>query len=78
MKEAGVICGIYYPIPCHKAPYILELGIEADLPVTDYAAATSISLPMYPGLTGAEQDQVIATLRASVGRHAVAAAESRR
>jgi perosamine synthetase len=78
MKEAGVICGIYYPIPCHKAPYILELGIEADLPVTDCAAATSMSLPMYPGLTGAEQDQVIAALRASVGRHAVAVAESRR
>ena len=77
MKEAGVSCGIYYPIPCHKAPYVLELGIEADLPVTDGAAATSMSLPMYPGLTGAEQDQVIAALRASVGRHATAAGERR-
>jgi dTDP-4-amino-4,6-dideoxygalactose transaminase len=78
MKEAGVSCGIYYPIPCHKAPYVLEMGIEADLPVTDAAAATSMSLPMYPGLTEAEQDQVIAALRASVRRHTVATAESRR
>jgi perosamine synthetase len=77
MREAGVSCGIYYPIPCHKAPYILELGIEAELPVTDEAAATSMSLPMYPGLTAAEQDQVIAALRATVGRNAVAAAEPR-
>jgi dTDP-4-amino-4,6-dideoxygalactose transaminase len=77
MREAGVMCGVYYPIPCHKAPYVLELGIEADLPVTDAAAATSMSLPMYPGLTEAEQDQVIASLRASVGRHAVVAAEPR-
>jgi len=31
MKEAGVICGIYYRSPATSA-YILELGIEADLP----------------------------------------------
>ena len=77
MKEAGVICGIYYPIPCHKAAYVLEMGIEAELPVTDAAAATSMSLPMYPGLTEPEQDQVIAALRTSVGRHAAAAGERR-
>jgi perosamine synthetase len=69
MKEAGVICGIYYPIPCHKAAYIQELGIEADLPNTDAAAAESMSLPMFPGLTEAEQDEVIAALRASVRHH---------
>ena len=73
MRAAGVSCGIYYPIPCHKAAYVLELGIEADLPVTEAAAATSMSLPMYPGLTEAEQDQVIAAFRTSVGRHAAAA-----
>jgi len=78
MKEAGVMCGIYYPIPCHRAPYVLELGIEADLPVTDAVAATTMSLPMYPGLTEGEQDQVIAALRASLERHGVTAGERRR
>jgi perosamine synthetase len=73
MKDAGVVCGIYYPIPCHKAAYIQELGIEADLPNTDVAAAESMSLPMFPGLTAAEQDQVIAALRASIGHHATEA-----
>ena len=77
MKEAGVICGIYYPIPCHKAPYVLELGIEANLPVTDAAAAGSISLPMYPGLTAVEQDEVIAAFRATVLRHAPAVSGGR-
>ena len=72
MKQAGVSCGIYYPIPCHRAPYVLELGIEADLPVTDAVAATCMSLPMYPGLTESEQDQVIAALRAAVARHPAA------
>jgi perosamine synthetase len=69
MKDAGVICGIYYPIPCHKAAYVQELGFDADLPNTDAAAATSMSLPMYPGLTETEQEQVIAALRASILRH---------
>ena len=66
MKTAGVICGIYYPIPCHRQAYVLELGLEADLPNTDAAAASSMSLPMYPGLTEAEQSQVIEALRTSI------------
>ena len=77
MREAGVICGIYYPIPCHKARYVMELGIEANLPVTDAAAAGSISLPMYPGLTKVEQDEVIAAFRATVLRHAPAVSGGR-
>ena len=77
MKDAGVSCGIYYPIPCHKAAYVQELGIEADLPNTDVAAAESMSLPMFPGLTQAEQDQVIAALRAAVGRNVVEAGAGR-
>jgi dTDP-4-amino-4,6-dideoxygalactose transaminase len=72
MKDAGVSCGIFYPIPCHRQAYVMELGIEADLPNTDAAAASCMSLPMYPGLTETEQDQVVAALRASVLRHAVA------
>ncbi len=70
MKEAGVICGIYYPIPVHRQAYILELGIDANLPVTDVVAASCLSLPMYPGLTEDEQRQVIDAFRASVLRHA--------
>ena len=77
MKEAGVICGIYYPIPCHRQAYVLELGIEANLPVTDAAAAASLSLPMYPGLTEDEQDQVISAFRAVVLRSVVAASGGR-
>jgi dTDP-4-amino-4,6-dideoxygalactose transaminase len=73
MKDAGVICGIYYPIPCHRQAYVQELGVEANLPNTDAAAANSMSLPMYPGLTEAEQDEVIAALRASVLSRAAAA-----
>ena len=66
LAAAGVSTGIYYPIPVNRQPYVLERGISADLPVTDLAAARTLSLPMHPGLTGAEQDQVIAAVDASI------------
>ena len=60
--------GIYYPIPVHRQPYVLERGLRADLPVTDRAAARTLSLPMHPGLTEAEQATVIDAVPAAVGR----------
>jgi len=65
--EIGV--GIYYPIPVHRQPYVLERGIDADLPVTDRIATGCLSLPLYPSLSGDEQATVISALRTSVERH---------
>jgi dTDP-4-amino-4,6-dideoxygalactose transaminase len=69
LREAGVGAEIYYPIPVHRQSYIMERGLHADLPVTDAAAARTLALPMFPGLTGAEQDQVIGAVKAAVDRH---------
>ena len=74
LAAAGVSTGIYYPIPVHRQPYVLAMGIRADLPVTDRVAARTLSLPMFPGLTDDDQTTVIEAVRAVVGRH-VATAE---
>jgi perosamine synthetase len=77
LADAGIGVGIYYPIPVHRQPYVMELGLHADLPQTDVAAARTLSLPMYPGLTEAEQREVVDAVRASVHRNAeLAAGES--
>ncbi len=68
LSEAGIGTGIFYPIPVHRQAYILERGIHADLPVTDRAARRSVSLPMYPGLSEADQATVIEAVRAAVAR----------
>ena len=34
-RGAGIGAGIYYPIPVHRQPYVMERGLHADLPVTD-------------------------------------------
>ena len=69
LQAAGIGVGIYYPIPLHRQPYVMELGVHAELPVTDRAAARTLSLPMYPGLTESEQDEVVAALRAAIASH---------
>jgi len=68
---AGIGTGIFYPIPIHRQAYIVERGIRADLPVTDRAARRSVSLPMYPGLSEADQATVIGAVRAAVARRRV-------
>jgi dTDP-4-amino-4,6-dideoxygalactose transaminase len=78
LREAGVGADIYYPIPVHRQPYIQERGLHADLPRTDAAAARTLALPMFPGLTADEQRQVIDAVRAAVGRHTVPAGSAAR
>jgi dTDP-4-amino-4,6-dideoxygalactose transaminase len=66
LRDAGVGADVYYPVPVHRQAYIQELGIHAELPVTDRAAAETIALPIFPGLTDEDQATVIEALRASL------------
>jgi dTDP-4-amino-4,6-dideoxygalactose transaminase len=69
LAAAGIATAVYYPVPVHRQPYIIELGLGgAVLPVTDRASQRSLSLPMFPGLTDADQTSVIAALRDAVER----------
>jgi perosamine synthetase len=72
LTAAGIGTGVFYPVPVHRQAYIVERGIHADLPVTDRAARRSVSLPMFPTLSEADQATVIEAVRSAVARHAVA------
>jgi dTDP-4-amino-4,6-dideoxygalactose transaminase len=69
LHGAGIGAGIYYPIPIHRQRYVQERGIEAVLPVTERLAATTLSLPIYPGLTDQEQAAVVGALTEAIERH---------
>ncbi len=69
LRDDGVGAEVYYPMPVHRQAYIQERGLHADLPATDHAAARTLALPMFPGLTDAERATVIEAVRAAVGRH---------
>ena len=72
LRAGGVGADVYYPVPVHRQAYIQELGLHAELPMTDRAAAETIALPMFPGLSGEEQATVIEAVRASVLSRAAA------
>ena len=69
LAEHGVEAAVEYPVPIHRQPYVLERGIDADLPVTDAAADGSLSIPMYAGLSAEDTGRVIEAVRGAVGRH---------
>jgi len=51
-------------IPVHTQPYDQALGLaEGDYPEAERYYREAISLPLYPGLTEAEQDRVVSALR---------------
>jgi dTDP-4-amino-4,6-dideoxygalactose transaminase len=68
LAGAGVATAVYYPVPVHRQPYVLERGLHADLPLTDRASRRTLSLPMFPGLTEADQATVIQAVSAALER----------
>jgi dTDP-4-amino-4,6-dideoxygalactose transaminase len=67
LRASGVGADIYYPVPVHRQPYIVERGLTASLPVTDAAAAGTLALPIYPGMADADIETVISAVRAALG-----------
>jgi dTDP-4-amino-4,6-dideoxygalactose transaminase len=60
LEKRGVQSGVHYPTPVHRQPVYAHLGLGlGSLPQTEWAAATEVSLPMFPELTDEEVSQVI-------------------
>lgn len=65
LTDAGVGTLIHYPIPPHLQEAYEFLGYkEGNFPIAEELAATSLSLPIYPGITAEQQAYVVATIKA--------------
>jgi dTDP-4-amino-4,6-dideoxygalactose transaminase len=65
LTKSGVGTDTIYPIPLHLQPVYANLGYKAgDLPRAEACAQTVLSLPIFPELTEAEVNHVIASVNA--------------
>jgi dTDP-4-amino-4,6-dideoxygalactose transaminase len=64
LSGKGIGSAVYYPTPLHLQPCFSALGYRAgQLPRSECAAREVLSLPVYPELSGAQENDVIAALR---------------
>ncbi|MBR6208050.1 MAG: DegT/DnrJ/EryC1/StrS family aminotransferase [Oscillospiraceae bacterium] len=63
LKNAGIACGTYYPVPLHLQGAFAHLGYkEGDLPVTEELSRTTFAIPVFPELYTEEREYIIRTL----------------
>lgn len=68
LNQNGVGAGVHYPTPLHLQPAYADLGYQRGaLPITEEVAGTCLSLPIYPEMTDAQQEYVVATIRTFFG-----------
>jgi dTDP-4-amino-4,6-dideoxygalactose transaminase len=66
LREAGIGVNLHY-IPVYRQPYYEHLGFKSGhCSEAERYYGEAISLPMYPGLTEAQQDEVVDALRLAV------------
>jgi len=63
LRQQGIGCAVYYPVPFHRQPCFRYLGYDsADFPVAEDASQRALALPIFQGLTEAEQIDVVGAL----------------
>jgi len=67
LLQRGIQSGLHYPIPLHLQPAYRDLGYSAgDFPVAETVAGEVLSLPLFPEMTDAQQEEVSGVLRAGL------------
>ena len=67
LGERGIASGIYYPVPLHLQKVYqtgtYNLGYRSgDLPVSEWLSRQTMALPLFPELTEAQQDAIVAAI----------------
>ncbi len=76
LAERGVATGIHYPVPIHRTAAYAALGLgPGSLPVSEALAERICSLPMFPGMSPAELQQVAGAVTSFIAGAATPTAE---
>jgi dTDP-4-amino-4,6-dideoxygalactose transaminase len=69
LTAKGIGNSVYYPLPLHLQQCFAYLGYKpGSCPESEKAANEVLSLPVYPELTRAQQDEVVAAVRSFFGQ----------
>ena len=69
LKAKGIGHSVYYPLPLHLQPCFAYLGYKAgSCPESEKASHEVLSLPVFPELTRAQLDEVVAGVRSFFGK----------
>jgi len=67
LKDAGIASEVYYPQPLHLAAPCRALGTsEGQFPMSEKCSRNLLALPVYPEMTGAQMEEVLATVEGIV------------
>jgi dTDP-4-amino-4,6-dideoxygalactose transaminase len=67
LSAAEIGCARYYTTPLHLQPVYAGLGYRpGSLPETERAARETIALPLWAGISAAQQEEVVATIRTAI------------
>jgi dTDP-4-amino-4,6-dideoxygalactose transaminase len=65
LKKQQIGTEVYYPVPMHLQECFADLGYKKGaFPESEKAAQTSLALPIYPELTGAQKQRVVDSITA--------------
>lgn len=68
LRAAGIGVNVHY-LPVHLQPYYRRLGFKpGDFPAAEARYAATLTLPLFYGMTEAQQDAVVAALHAALRR----------
>lgn len=69
LRAAGILCQVHY-LPVHTQPFHARSPAveKGPLPGAEAYAASALSLPLFPAMTDAEVERVLAALRAWAGQ----------
>jgi dTDP-4-amino-4,6-dideoxygalactose transaminase len=71
LAKENIGTGIHYPIPLHLQKAYISLGHRpGDFPVCERAAERILSLPMFPGISAADQERVVNVVVRSIRENA--------
>jgi dTDP-4-amino-4,6-dideoxygalactose transaminase len=68
LNAMGIGASIHYPVPIHLQAAFADLARPGAFPAAERASSEILSLPMYPGITAAQQERVAAELERAILR----------